>query len=109
MKKKIKKLLALNITNKINDLLFTKMRSTAGQLARLLCLSKLHKAELPLVPVVALQGSSYEPLNTIFAKVFEIIDRVNIETNTTDAGETIENTAVDPDELFVSLNEKFFC
>ena len=81
------------------------MRSTGGQLFRLYGLARVHKAETPLRPVLSLPGSSYENLNKTLAKFFDI-DGANIETNTKDARETIENIAQDPDETIKSLDVK---
>ena len=78
------------------------MRSTGGQPARLYGLAKIHKAETPLRPVLLLPGSSYENFNKMLAKFFDNIDGANIETNTKDNRETIENIALDPDETIIS-------
>ena len=40
----------------------------------------------------------------MLAKFFDNIDGANIETNTKDARETIENVALDPDETIISLD-----
>ena len=82
------------------------MSSTGGQPARLYGLAKVHKAETPLRPVLSLPGSSYESLNEMLAEFFDNIDGANIETNTKDARETIENIALDPDETIISLDVK---
>ena len=71
-------------------------------------LAKVHKAETPLRPVLSLPGSSYENLNQMLAKFFDNIDGANIETNTEEARETIENIALDPDETIKSLDGKSF-
>ena len=67
-------------------------------------LAKIHKAETPLRSVLSLPGSSHENLNKKLAKFFDNIDGLNIETNTKDARETIENIALDPDEAVISLD-----
>ena len=82
------------------------MRSTGGQPARLYGLAKVNKAETPLRTVLSVAGSSYENLNEILAKFFDNIDITNIETNTKQARETIENIALDPDETIISLDVK---
>ena len=101
-----KKLLAMNKRDEISDQLFSKMRSTGGQPARLYGLAKVHKDETPLRPVLSLPGSWYENLNKMLAKCFDEIDGANIETNTEEARETIENIALDPDETIISLSVK---
>ena len=42
----------------------------------------------------------------LLAKFFDNIDGANIETNTQDARETIENIALDPDGTIISLDVK---
>ena len=80
------------------------MRSTGGQPARLYGLAKIHKAETPVRPVLSLPGSSYENFNKMLENFFDNIDGANIETNTKDKRETIENIALDPDETIISLD-----
>ena len=99
-----KELLAMNKRDKMKDQLYSKMRSKGGQPARLYGLAKVHKDETPLRPVLSLPSSSYETLYKMFAKFFDNIDGANIETNTKEARETIENIALDPDETTRSLD-----
>ena len=101
-----KELLAMNKRDEISDQLYSKIRSTGGQPARLYGLAKVHKDETPLRPVLSLPGSSYENLNKMLAKFFDNIDGANIETNTKEAREKIENIALDPDETIISLDVK---
>ena len=68
--------------------------------------AKVHKAEIPLRPVLSLSGSSYENLIKIKAKLFYNIIGANIENNTKDARKTIEKIALDPDETIISLDVK---
>ena len=82
------------------------MRSAGGQPTCLYGLAKVHKAETPLRPVLSLPGSLYENPNKKLAKFFDNIDGANIETNTKDARETIENIALDPDETIKLLDVK---
>ena len=96
----------MNKRDKIKDQLFSKMRSTGGQPARLYGLAKVNKAETLLRPVLSVPGSSYENLHEMLAKFFDNIDGANIETNTKQARETIENIALDPDETIISLDVK---
>ena len=89
-----KELLAMNKRDEIIYIhLYSKMRPTGGQPARLYGLAKVHKDETPLRPVLSLPGNSYENLNKTLAKFFDNIDGANIETNTKEAREKIENIA----------------
>ena len=101
-----KELLAMKKKDEIIDQLYSKMRSTGGQPARLYGLANVHKDETPLRPVLSLPGRSYENLNKMLVKFFDNIDGANIETNTKEARETIENIALDPDETIISLDVK---
>ena len=105
-KELIKELLAMNKRDEISDQLYYKMRSTGGQPARLYGLAKVHKDEKPVRPVLSLPGSSYEIIIKMLAKFFDNIDGANIETNTKEAREKIENIALDPDETIISLDVK---
>ena len=58
----------MNKRDEISDQLYSKMRSTVGQPARLYGLAKVHKAETPLRPVLSLPGRSYENVNKMLAK-----------------------------------------
>ena len=97
-----KELLAMNKRDEISDQLYSKRRSTGGQPG----LAKVHKDETPLRPVLSLPSRSYENLNKILAKFIDNIDGANIEINTKEARETIENIALDPDETIISLDVK---
>ena len=96
----------MNKRDETKNQLYSKMWSTGGQPSRLYGLDKVHKAETPLRPVLSLPGSLYENLNKMLAKFFDNIDGVNIEKNTEEARETIENIALDPDETIISLDVK---
>ena len=65
-----KELLAMRKKDEISESLYTSMRSTGGQPARLYGLAKVHKVNTPLRPVLSLPGSSYYNLNKVLAKFF---------------------------------------
>ena len=92
--------------DKISENLYTRMRSTGGQPARLYGLAKVHKENTPLKPVISLPGSSYYNLNKILAKFFEKIEGANIETNSLDAREILEGTNLELNENLISLDVK---
>ena len=87
-----KELLATRKKDEISESLYTGMRSTGGQPARLYGLAKVNKVNTPLRPVLSLPGSSYYNLNKVLAKFFEKIEGANIETNSLDAREILEST-----------------
>ena len=75
-----KELLAMRIKDEISENLYTRMRSTGGQPARLYWFAKVHKENIPLRPVLSLPGSSYYNLNKVLAKFFGKIEGANIKT-----------------------------
>ena len=99
-----KELLAMRKKDEIRESLYTRMRSTGGQPARLYGLAKVHKLNTPLRPVLSLPGSSYYNLNKVLAKFFEKIEGENIETNSLDAREILESTNLEPNENLISLD-----
>ena len=101
-----KELLAMRKKDEISESLYTRMRSTGGQAARLYGLAKVHTVNTPLRPVLSLPGSSYYNLNKVLAKFFEKIEGANIETNSLDAREILESTNLEPNENLISLDVK---
>ena len=101
-----KELLAMKKKDEIDEALYSRLRSTGGQPARLYGLAKVHKKGTPLRPVLSLPGSSYEHLNKTLAKFFDNIEGANIETNTQMAREIIENIDLDYNESIISLDVK---
>ena len=73
------------------------------QPARLYGLTKVHKLNTPLRPVLSMPSSSYYNLNKVLAKIFEKIDGTNIETNSLDAREILESTNLEPNENLISF------
>ena len=77
-----KELLRMKKSNHISENLYNKLWSTDSKPARLYCLKKLHKQNIPLQPVLSLPGSSHENLNKILPKLFDKNEGANTETNT---------------------------
>ncbi|XP_063728136.1 uncharacterized protein LOC134855525 [Symsagittifera roscoffensis] len=101
-----KELLAMKKKDEIDEAVYSRLRSTGGQPARLYGLAKVHKKGTPLRTVLSLPGSSYEHLNKTLAKFFDNIEGANIETNTQMAREIIENIDLDYNESIISLDVK---
>ena len=92
--------------DEISQNLYTRMRSTGGQAARLYGLAKVHRVNTPGRPVLSLPGSSYYNFNKVLAKFFEKIEGANIETHPLDAKEILESTNLEPNENLISLDVK---
>ena len=58
-----KELPAMKKKDEISEALYTRLRSTGAQPARLYGLAKVHKQGTPLRPVLSLPGSLYDNLN----------------------------------------------
>ena len=101
-----KELLAMRKKDEISESLYTRMRSTGGQPARLYGLAKVHKVNTPLKSVLCLPSSSYYNLNKVLAKFFEKIEGANIETNSLDARESLESINLEPNKTLISLDVK---
>ena len=86
-----KKLFAMKKKDEISEALYTRLRSTGAQPARLYGLAKVHKQGTTLRLVLSSPGSSYDNLNKTLAKYFDEIEEANIETNTQMAREILEN------------------
>ena len=101
-----KELLAMKKKDEISEALYTRLRSTGAQPARLYGLAKVHKQGTPLRPVLSLPGSLYDNLNKTLAKYFDEIEGANIETNTQMVREILETTELDSNGSIISLDVK---
>ena len=101
-----KEMLAISKKDETRKSLYTRMRSTVRQPARLYGLAKVHQVNTPLRPVLSLPGSSYYNLKKVLAKCFEKNEGANIETNSLDAREILESTNLEPNENLISLDVK---
>ena len=63
-----KELIAMKKKNEISEALYTRLRSTGAQLARLYVFAKVHKQITPLHFVLYLSDSSCDNLNKTLAK-----------------------------------------
>ena len=95
-------LLLLKKKGKLPAGVYETLRSTGSQPARLYDLTKVHKQNVPLRPVLSLPGSHYESLNKWLAKFFVLVEGANIETNTTITRELITEVELAGDEQLVS-------
>ena len=73
-----KKIIAMKKKDEISEALYTRLRSTGAQPARLYGLAKVNKPGTPLRPVLFLPCSSYDHLSRISAKHFDKIEGANI-------------------------------
>ena len=95
--------------DEISEALYTRLRSTRAQPARLYGLAKVHKQGTPLRPILSLSGSSFDILNQTLAKYIDEIEGANIETNTQMSREVLEKAELDSDESITSHDVKSLC
>ena len=98
-----KELLAMKKKNEISEALYTRLRSTGAQPARLYGLAKVNKQGIPPRPVLSLPGRSYDNLNKTLAKYFDEIVGANIEKNTQMSREILEKTELESDGSIISF------
>ena len=101
-----KESLAMKEKDEMNEALYTRLRSTGAQLARLYGLEKVYKQGTPFRPVISLTDSLYDNLNKTLEKYFDEIEWENIETNTQMAWEILEKTELDSEESINSPDVK---
>ena len=101
-----KELLAMKKKDEISEALYTRLRSTGAQPARLYGLAKVHKQGTPLRPVLSLPGCSYDNHIKTLAKYSFEIEGANIDTNTQMAREILEKTELVFDESIIFLDVK---
>ena len=101
-----KELLSLIKNKDISEHLYTKLRSTGSQPARLYGLAKIHKETYHCALFYPYLEDHMRTLSKKFGQNFVQIEGVNIETNTLEAREIIEKVELDSDENIISFDVK---
>ena len=102
---RINKTLAdLRKNNKISESLFDKVKSTGGQPPRLYGLAKVHKASIPLRPVLSMPGSPYYSLANQVEQWISVLPESQINCSTKRVSEVSSQTQLDPDEVMISFD-----
>ena len=89
---------------KITVKFYETLRSTGAKPARLYGLTKVHKKETPLIPVLSIPGSCYHNFNNFIKSFFQQIEGANMETNT--GRKTLEQIKLEKDDQILSLDVK---
>ena len=92
----------------ISERMYYRLRTRGAQPAFLYGLSKVHKIDTPLRPVLSIPGNSYHILNKFLPPTLKKIPRSNRETSTHDARKELELIVLDDNEPIVSLDIKRF-
>ena len=101
-----KSLRSLLKNGEIDDDLFKKIKCTGSQPARLYGLTKVHKVNTPLRPVLSLPGSAYDRLNKWLTKFIDKVPGANIETSTEGMRQRLEQIALESDETIFNMDLK---
>ena len=103
----IGKLKELKDQQKIDDATFRRMVPISGsssQPARLCGLAKVHKAEIPVRPVLSMPGSVYHPIAIVVTEWMKVIPECQINTSTKKVADSLEGVKLDEDEVIVSFD-----
>ena len=99
-----RRLLDLKKGGFISEEFHNKVRATGSQPARLYGLTKVHKKNIPLRPILSMPGSQYENLSGFLANVLKKLLEAGIRTVKKDVLDTIQSVKLDDDEIIVSLD-----
>ena len=95
---------SLKTEGKINDELFNKMRPRGSQPPRLYGLAKVHKADIPLRPVLSMPGSAYHKVALQVAEWLARIPEAQINSSAKQVSEKIKSLKLADDEEVVSFD-----
>ena len=89
---------------KIDENLYTELRSTGGQLPRLYGLAKVHKENVPLRPVLSMPGSPYHKVAKKVTEWLNAIPEAKISSSTKQTVDKLKGIVLQPDEIIVSFD-----
>uniref|UniRef100_A0A7M5XGL9 Reverse transcriptase domain-containing protein n=1 Tax=Clytia hemisphaerica TaxID=252671 RepID=A0A7M5XGL9_9CNID len=90
--------------NRISDELYKKLRPTGSQPARLYGLTKIHKPNIPIRPVVSMSGSAYHKIAKKVSKWLSVVEECNINTSTKSIVEKIADIELPEGHELVSFD-----
>ena len=80
------------------------MKSTGGQLPRMYGLAKVHKATVPVRPVLSMPGSPYYRIADKVTKWLLVIPESSINCSTKKTVDQLKDVALEPDEVVISFD-----
>ena len=101
------KLKELKDQGKIDDTTFNKMVPIAGLSSnppRLYGLAKVHKASIPVRPVLSMPGSVYHPIANVVTEWLKVVPECQINTSTKKIADSLKSVRLDDDEVMVSFD-----
>lgn len=93
--------------NKINQRFFEKLKPTGSQAPRIYGLAKVHKADIPLRPVLLMPGSTYHKIANQVAEWLKVVKECNINTSTKLIADSLENVHSEQDDEMVNFDMVF--
>ena len=94
----------LHEEDNISAELFDKLKPRGSQPARLYGLAKVHKAAVPVRPVLSMPGSAYHKVGIQIADWLSVVDECKINTSTKEISESLNTIHLEDDEELVSFD-----
>ena len=84
--------------------MYWKLRSKGGQPPRLYGLAKVHKASVPVRPVLSMPGSPYDNLGTLVTKLLSVIPKSQIRCTKKGVVEKVKKATLGEDKVIALFN-----
>ena len=88
----------------IDDELYNHLRPTGSKPAQIYGLSKVHKDDTPLRPIVSIPGTSYDKIGRFVSKWLEKVPESKIQTSSKDVKNEIKGIMLNEGEKLVSYD-----
>ena len=88
----------------IDDELYNHLRPTGSKPAQIYGLSKVHKDDTPLRPIVSIPGTSYDKIGRFVSKWLEKVPESKIQTSSKDVKDEIKGIVLNEGEKLVSYD-----
>ena len=89
---------------KIDEELYTALKPRGSKPAQLYGLSKVHKMDVPLRPIVSIPGTAYDKIGKWVSHWLDIIPESKIQTDTKNVKKELKNIKLDEDEVLISFD-----
>ena len=89
---------------KLNEVQFNTLKPIGSQPPRLYGLAKVHKAHIPMRPVLSMPGSAYYKIGKYLSKFLAKVPECTINTSTEGINESIKHVSLKKDEQLVSFD-----
>ena len=100
----IETLKTLKSEGEISEELFDKIKPRGSQPARLYGLSKVHKKDTSLRPVLSMPGSAYHKIAVQVTEWLSVVDECKINSSTKSIADSLKSIKLDEDEVIVSFD-----